>query len=443
MSHAHPERTLPFDVTLLIIEWYRRDLPALRNLAMLSSQWYKCVQLHAKQFCTKELKRTRHGKQSWLFALKVAYYGVKPELWTHKTMGHTTNVAHLLVMGNNTLVSISKWGECVVWNCETGKPLSKLMCPGCHSRHEIRPSAIRCACVLKDKKTLICGGDRYLILGYFKREKQLVLRKIKRVHPARVNCLCVLDDQRVAMGASTEICVFRLGTCLQTIKLHACEGTAHVFACTHLAALRDNRLVSGHTNNALRVWDTITGCLLKNIRPDVYLPTTLLLAIGDGAAFVSAAQKNYGVLDAWSAETYEALPSFFDDNMNRNPIPGLDTDIVSAMAFGENRIATIKGDGTVLLWVYGKGRFHGIWKESQIIRLICHKKSASCILPLQDGRFATGGVDDTLVIWGNGTKYSSNKLKHNNNLVCMAELPCGRIVCAYNRENFRGLRVIT
>lgn len=354
-------------------------------------------------------------------------------------MGHRTTAAHLLVMGNNTLVSISKVGECVVWNCETGKPLSKLMCPGRNRSSGLAslPGVVRCACVLKDNNTFVCGGT-YVVFGHFKREKRLELKSMNNDCPARVSCVCALEDKRFATGSCTEICVYGSDTCLQTIKFQVPDVYTGDTACTQLAELRDNRLVSGHKNNTLRVWDTTTGWLLSCIHVQgTHLPITLLFAICGGFAFVSASKANRGILNVWSAETYKAMPSFFEDHVTAYP----DSNIVSALAFGDNRIAMIKANCTVAIWVYGNSRFYGTCKWSPNIRLVCHRKTVSCILPLQDGRFATGGVDDEIVIWGNGTKYRSNKLKNNYYLECMAELPDGRIVCAYNRDRFLGLRV--
>jgi WD40 repeat protein len=309
-----------------------------------------------------------------------------------------------------------------------------------------------CACELKSGAKFVCGSDEYLMLGQFDSEKALDLSIIERDRgdPAMIACLCPLYDNKFVTGGDNEICMYDLITCLYTINLAELPEISNPDvnpACTHVEKLSGGRVATAHLDTCVRVWDSKNGNLLKCIVKDfwpfsastTYQPFAVLFAINNGKAFVTASVQNFGTLQVYSTESYEKLCDLFSEPTCRGSHPEAysGSHVLDAKAIGNNRIATIKEHGNVEFYRCGEGGFDDSCKDDRILRPWGHR---SCILPLQDGRVATGGRDPILAIWGQDTTYDDDRLPDDSLMQCMVQLPRGEIVASFS--NILGLKLI-
>ena len=222
-------------------------------------------------------------------------------------------------------------------------------------------------------------------------------------HTEKIRTLTVLPDGRVVSGASDNtlrVWDAATGHCLQTLKGH----TESVICATFL---KDGRVISGSLDQTLRVWDTATGQCLRILKG--HEKSVLCVAALPDGRVVSGSHDR--TLRVWDASTGKCL----------NVLSGHDLSVNCVIALSDERVVSGSSDKTMRVWDVAKGRcLHSLDGHTDII---------SCVAVSPNGHVVSGSYDNTLRIWDVSTGRCLRIMKkHTRGVTCVATFPDGRVV---------------
>lgn len=242
--------------------------------------------------------------------------------------GNNSQVTSLSFLGNNQLISGTKKGTVCIWDLDSGKQLSEFIGPS---------NGITCMVTMPNGE-IVCGGaDSCFDKG---------------------DNLFVIEES--------------------TGKLrHKLIGHSGTVQC--LAPLSDTQVVSGSDDGSLRIWDTVNGRCIKELR-DRQRTVRCLSVLQDGRIVAGFADS---ILKVWSPETNHSIQL----NGHRGCI-----NCVSALPDG--RIVSGSEDSTLRVWDSISGECVLEFRE--------HSSAVHCIDVLPDGTVASGSgyySNDDCVVW--------------------------------------------
>ena len=218
-------------------------------------------------------------------------------------------------------------------------------------------------------------------------------------HEGSIKSISFFSDGRVISGSTDD--TLRIwdsvtGQCLQTL-----EGHKGMIKCT--AVLPNGQVVSGSSDGTLRVWDSFTGQCLQTL--EGHKETVICVAaLADGR--VISGSKNF--LCVWEPSTGQCL---------QKKMYGTSCIVV----FSDGRVVIGSPDGN--LYVFN------ISTDQRLQTLRGHKDRVICIAALPNGRVVSGSYDKTLRVWDLSTGQCLNTLEgHQFSVDCVAALPNGHVI---------------
>jgi WD40 repeat protein len=256
---------------------------------------------------------------------------------------YITSVAGL---SDGNFVTGSQHGKIRLWNTQTGEVLKQF--------------------VGSDNTTFVTGLPDGNFVSVYEAYNFLTLwntktgekirdsgRPIK--HPGRTRCIATLPNGNCISGVDNNIQLHDTTTC-KFIRMFS----GHTEPVTCLASLPNGNFVSGSSDRTLRVWNTETGEMIRQI--DAPREIKYLTGLPDGK-FVSGSENEIvdGVaasdLCLWNSDTGEMIRSFDKDNMTINCLATLPSGhFVSGSVYGVRVIWNAK-TGEMLKMLYPEKGF--------------------------------------------------------------------------------------
>ena len=222
-------------------------------------------------------------------------------------------------------------------------------------------------------------------------------------HSVRVTCMAVLPNGCVVSGSSDNtlrVWDAATGQCLQTLK-----GHKKCVEC--VAVLPDRRVVSGSWDGTLRVWDATTGQCLQTLEGHKY-GIACVAVLSDGRV-VSGSDDT--TLRVWDTATGQCLQTLYGHKLP----------ITCVAVFPDGRVISGSDDHTLRVWDAAT--------RQCLQTLTGHEDPIKCVTMLPDGLVVSGSDDSTLKVWDATSSHCLHTLaEHESTITCVAVLPDGRVV---------------
>ncbi len=166
-------------------------------------------------------------------------------------------------------------------------------------------------------------------------------------------------------------------------KLVACQDVkAHSGAVKALAASADGKLlVSGSSDNTIKLWSLPDGALVKALEADMEAVDVLVMS-PDGKLVVG----NFQTFKLWSLATGELIKTWQGTERKKSDITTL------AVSPDGKLLASGSHDKTIKLWLLPEGK--------RIKTLEGHNRSVTALAISPNGKLlASGGEDKTIKLW--------------------------------------------
>jgi WD40 repeat protein len=173
---------------------------------------------------------------------------------------------------------------------------------------------------------------------------------------------------------------------------HATGGAPGVQAMTVVSAGGRTRLVTGHDDHTIRLWDPATGTPLGTTPFGERRVRAVCSLISGGRPLVAAAGHDGGIIRTGGTISLWDAATMTTGAPPQQTLTGHDRGVNALAALGD-LLASGGDDGTVRIWSLRAGR---------VIRELTHDNGVHGICPLiLDGRtlLATAGTDGTVLIW--------------------------------------------
>ena len=232
-------------------------------------------------------------------------------------------------------------------------------------------------------------------------------------HTAPVNCVAVLPDGRVVSGSSDNtlrVWDTDTGQCLQTL-----EGHTELVSC--VAVLSDGRVVSGSFDHTLKVWDPATGQCLQTLEGHSK-PVDCVATLSDGQVVSGSRDSTLRVWDPSTGQCLQTLEETYEVNYVGVLLDGRVVSCSRGLALRIWDIATgqcfqhswsPKYDGVCIAVLPSGGVFISSWGNTLAILDITtgkclqtlngHTADVECVTVMPDLRVVTGSRDSTLRVW--------------------------------------------
>lgn len=186
------------------------------------------------------------------------------------------------------------------------------------------------------------------------------------------------------------------------IQVNFLQGHAH--AVLSLVALPDGRLVSGSSDETIRIWDLVTGACQVLKQPGEVMS---LLVLPDGRLVCGPAD---GVIHVWDLliGTYQTLRGHTDR-------------VMSLAALPDNQFASGSDDGSIRVWDLKTN-------TSQV--LFQHTDGIKSLTVLVDGRLACGTQDGIICLLDPIARRTQVLRIHTSTVMDLAVLSDGQLVSA-------------
>ena len=221
-------------------------------------------------------------------------------------------------------------------------------------------------------------------------------------HTSHINCILTLPDGRIVSGSSDDtlrVWDSSTGQCLQIL-----EGHKGMINC--VAVLPDGRIVSGSSDDTLRVWDSSTGQCLQIL--EGHKGTIYYVAVLPDGRIVSGSSDNS--LRVWDSSTGQCIRTLEGHS-----------EISCLAILPDGRVVSGSWDGTLRVWNSSTGQCLQILEG--------HKGRINCVVVLSDGRIVSSSSDHSLRVWDSSTGQCLQTLEgHSGGISCVAVLPGGCVV---------------
>jgi WD40 repeat protein len=259
-------------------------------------------------------------------------------------------------------------------------------------------------------------------------EKQAVIPVVNlKGHTDAIRTLDLSPDGNyLASGASDNIIKIweiKTGKCLQTLQGH----TKGIFT---LKFLPDGRLASGSWDFTIKLWDWKKGFCLKTLRSfSRYDISFGALALIDENTL--AAGTNYPLVQFWNIKTDKYMISLLNDE---SPAADFRCNVSAILPLSDGRFATGSGDGVIRIWEKTLTTLtafvnlfverHPVWSNS--LTLKGHTDEIRSLALLSDGILVSSSRDYTIKFWDIEKKVCIRTLKEHRHFVgSLAPLPDG------------------
>ena len=359
--------------------------------------------------------------------------------------GHTGPVRCLAGFDDGRLASGSDDGEVIIWNVAAGVQIAKRVW---------HTSSVRCLSVLGSLRLASGSEDKSIIIWNLADGKQLA----KLEGPmGDVNCLASLNGgRRLASSLASEIIIWNLtdGAHLATLEGHEDSDIRSLPPVSETASRNDfqewadfkfDRPVArasltltwrdqgwGNQKNALLitspgpseqfVWGSANGAGDKGAR------TWTTLKIPIDAVPCHEINVKYWVGDGGGHELHIKNASIEVEFSVKSQgesatLVGHFLDIICLAALDGDRLASGGYDETIMIWAVAEGK-----PVQRLAKLEGHEGDVCCLAQLDGGRLASGSRDKSIIIWNVADGKQLAKLAgHEGCITCLAALDGGRL----------------
>ena len=231
-------------------------------------------------------------------------------------------------------------------------------------------------------------------------------------HEGGANAVAVLPDGRVVSGSSDNtlrVWDLTLGESVQTLEGH----TDWVRA---VAVLPDGRVVSGSSDNTLRVWDLALGESVQTL--EGHTDWVRAVAVLPDGRVVSGSSDN--TLRVWDLALGESVQT----------LEGHTSLVLAVAVLPDGRVVSGSSDNTLRVWDLALGE--------SVQTLEGHTSLVLAVAVLPDGRVVSGSDDNTLRVWDLALGESVQTLEgHTDWVRAVAVLPDGRVVSGSSDNTLR------
>ena len=226
----------------------------------------------------------------------------------------------------------------------------------------------------EEEKFLTCGRDNTIRLWNILSTKcELVLSE----HKENVNYIIQLEESLIASCSSDNtIKVWNIKKInnFNDSKLSIYDGDLPVF---QIEKLKDNCLVSRNESPTMKIWDYLTGKLVR-ILEDHYT-NVICMKVLKNDNIISGSYDHTAKI--WSKDKDKPLAT----------LSGHDFTVYNVCECKNGNILTASGDGTVKLW--------DIKKQKCIQTFVGHQDYVVTLFCTKNNEFVSGGYDGWAIIW--------------------------------------------
>ena len=225
----------------------------------------------------------------------------------------------------------------------------------------------------EEEKFLTCGRDNTIRLWNILSTKcELVLSE----HKENVNYVIQLEESLIASCSSDNtIKIWNIKkNNINESKLSIYDGDLPVF---QIEKLKDNCLVSRNESPTMKIWDYISGKLIK-ILEDHYTNVICMKVLKNGN-IISGSYDHTAKI--WNKDNDKPLIT----------LSGHDFTIYNICECKNGNILTASGDGTIKLW--------DIKKQKCILTFIGHQDYVVTLFCTKNNEFISGSYDGWAIIW--------------------------------------------
>ncbi len=226
----------------------------------------------------------------------------------------------------------------------------------------------------EDEKFLTCGRDNTIRLWNILSTKcELVLSE----HKENVNYIIQLEEALIASCSSDntiKIWNLKKNNDTNDSKLSIYDGDLPVF---QIEKLKDNCLVSRNESPTMKIWDYLTGKLIR-VLEDHYTNVICMKVL-----------KNYKIISGSYDHTAKIWNK--DEDKPEVTLSGHNFTVYNVCECKNGNILTASGDGTIKLW--------DLKKQKCIQTFIGHNDYVVSLLITKNNEFVSGSYDTTAIIW--------------------------------------------
>ena len=225
----------------------------------------------------------------------------------------------------------------------------------------------------EEEKFLTCGRDNTIRLWNILSTKcELVLSE----HKENVNYIIQLEESLLASCSSDNtIKIWNIKkNNINESKLSIYDGDLPVF---QIEKLKDNCLVSRNESPTMKIWDYLTGKLVR-ILEDHYT-NVICMKVLKNDNIISGSYDHTAKI--WSKDKDKPLAT----------LSGHDFTVYNVCECKNGNILTASGDGTVKLW--------DIKKQKCIQTFVGHQDYVVTLFCTKNNEFVSGGYDGWAIIW--------------------------------------------
>ena len=242
---------------------------------------------------------------------------------------------------------------------------------------------------LKDGRILSSARDSNTIRIWDKNKDKYICEVTLSEHKASVTCMVQLADERLVSGSrDCTVCIWdsnmKAFQCKQTLKEH----TGGVFS---LAELNGGRIASGGDDNKICIWEEKENEFkCTNILNGHTSRVKALCALNDGSLCSGGEDRTLRI--------WEEKEGQFTCVCSENAANG---GLTSIIQMRDDRIVCSSTDKTIRIWI----------KDNQTKKLIKseslkeHSHMVIGVIQLMDGRLASCGADNQVIIWKSGVMF--------------------------------------
>lgn len=224
-----------------------------------------------------------------------------------------------------------------------------------------------------EEKFLTCGRDNTIRLWNILTTKcELIFSE----HKENVNYLIQLEESLIASCSSdNSVKVWNIkNNNLSTSKLSIYDGDLPVF---QIEKLKDNCLITRNESPTMKIWDYLTGKLIK-ILEDHYTNVICMKVLKND--FIISGSYDH-TAKIWSKDKDKPLAT----------LEGHKFTVFNVCECKNGNILTASGDGTIKLW--------DVKKQKCIQTFVGHKDYVVTLLSTKNNEFVSGSYDGLAMIW--------------------------------------------
>lgn len=224
-----------------------------------------------------------------------------------------------------------------------------------------------------EEKFLTCGRDNTIRLWNILTTKcELIFSE----HKENVNYLIQLEESLIASCSSdNSVKVWNIkNNNLSISKLSIYDGDLPVF---QIEKLKDNCLITRNESPTMKIWDYLTGKLIK-ILEDHYTNVICMKVLKND--FIISGSYDH-TAKIWSKDKDKPLAT----------LEGHKFTVFNVCECKNGNILTASGDGTIKLW--------DVKKQKCIQTFVGHKDYVVTLLSTKNNEFVSGSYDGLAMIW--------------------------------------------